>query len=269
MEHEMFTCDFSPFQSQKLIYYTGTMIPPSFYPDLNILLRHILFRQHQNMNTFIIVCGSVRTGKSYFALKIAELYSTLKGEAFNVNEQVSFDIKPFLIWSKKATKGVFVLDEVSTNLNPAEWYTLQSKIMRNFVFCQGFRNNILFLVLPNVAFLLKAIRFMANYIVQTRKQGLVSVSKITMDHALGKGWHDYLGNIHFGLPTQNTIKDYEVMKREWNDKHLDQDIDYIEMLDRPDYSSELRMKRLELDVKIREKRLIKLTNDTNDTNVWE
>lgn len=267
-QHETFSCNFTPFESQKIIYYHGTKIPSSFYPSQNILLRHILFRQSQNMNSFIIVCGSVRTGKSYFALKLAEKYSEIKEIPFDVNTQVSFDIKPFLIWSKSSTKGVFVLDEVSTNLNPAEWYTIQSKIMRNFVFCQGWKNNVLLMVLPNVAFLLKAIRFMCNYIVQTRTQGCVSISKINMDHALGKGWHEYLGNIFFPLPSKKTVEDYEIMKREWNDKHLQQDLDYMDMMDKPDYSSELRQKKLELDVKIREKKLEKLSIQSTP-NAWE
>lgn len=114
------------------------------------------------------------------------------------------------------------------------------------------------MVLPNVAFLLKAIRFMCNYIVQTRNQGMVSVSKINMDHALGKGWHDYLGNIFFPLPSSKTVEEYEKMKKEWNDRHLDQDLAYMDMIDKPDYTSELRLKRLELDVKLREKKLEKL-----------
>jgi hypothetical protein len=220
------------------------------------------------MNTFILVVGAVRTGKSYFALKFAERYCELKEIPFDVWNQVSFDIRPFLLWSKTSTKGIFILDEVGVNLNPQEWYTIQSKVCRNFVQAQGFRNNILILILPNIAFLLKAIRFMCNYIVQTRNQGCVSVSKIAMDHALGKGFHEYLGNIFFPLPSSKTITDYEKMKKEWNDKHLDQDLDYMDMIDRPDYSSELRQKRLELDVKIREKRLEKL-NTVTVKDVWE
>jgi hypothetical protein len=117
------------------------------------------------------------------------------------------------------------------------------------------------MVLPNVAFLLKAIRFMCNYIVQTRNQGVVSVSKISMDHALGKGFHEYLGTIFFSLPSSDTIKSYEKMKKEWNDKHLLMDINYIDMLDRPDENQLLRQKNLELTVKLKEKRLANINNE--------
>lgn len=199
-------------------------------------------------------------------MKFAEKYSEIKNLDFNVDEQVSFDIKPFLLWSKQATKGVFILDEVGVNLNPQEWYTIQAKVMRNFVMAQGFRNNILILVLPNIAFLLKAIRFMCNYIVQTRNQGYVSVSKIVMDNALGKAFHEYLGNIFFPLPSEKTIKDYENMKKRWNDEHLSKDLAYIELLDKPDYNYELRQKKLELDVKIREKRLEIISKTLNNEN---
>lgn len=116
-QHETFSCDFTPFRSEKIIYYGGTKIPSNFYPGQNILLRQVLFRQSQNMNSFILVVGAVRTGKSYFGLKFAEKYAELKGKPFDVWKQVSFDIRPFLVWSKTATTGIFILDEVGCNLN--------------------------------------------------------------------------------------------------------------------------------------------------------
>lgn len=262
MENQ-FSMSFSPFMVTNKVIYHGVRVPTNFYPNECVLMRHVLFRQVKKMNTFIIVVGSVRSGKSYFSLKFAEDYSILKGEEFDVKQQCSFDIKPFLLWSRNTTKGIFILEEVSSSMNPTEWFTVQVKIMRNFVFCQGFRNNILIMTLPNVAFLLKAIRWMSNYVIETSFQGFVSVSKIQMNHTKGLGYPVYIGNIKFHLPTEKTIKEYEDMKKEWNNKHLQEDLNYIDMLDQPDYSSELRMKKLELDVKLREKSIEKLNNIIN------
>ena len=262
MENQ-FSMNFSPFLVTNKIIYRGVRIPTTFYPNECVLMRHILYRQRKQMNSFIIVVGSVRSGKSYFALKIAEDYSRLKGEEFDVRKQCSFDIKPFLLWSRDTTKGVFILEEVSTSMNPQEWFTIQVKIMRNFVFCQGFRNNVLIMTLPNVAFLLKAVRWMSNYCIETQYQGLVSVSKIRMNHTKGLGFPEYIGNIRFGLPSDKTIKEYEGMKKEWNDKHLQEDLDYIDMLEQPDHNFELRQRKLELDVKLREKKLEKISIENN------
>jgi hypothetical protein len=220
------------------------------------------------MNVFIIVVGSVRSGKSYFALKFAEEYSRVKGESFDVEKQCSFDIKPFLLWSKETTKGIYILEEVSSSLNPTEWFTIQVKIMRNFCFCQGFRTNVLIMTLPNVAFLLKAIRWMSNYVIETQYQGLVSISKVCMNHTKGLGFPEYIGNLRFSMPSEDTVKRYEQMKKEWNDKHLSQDLDYLDMLEQPDKRQMLNERKLELDVMLREKKLEKLNKEVIP-NAWE
>jgi hypothetical protein len=270
MENQ-FSMNFSPFLVTNKVIYRGVRIPSNFQPELKnyTLMRHVLYRQYKMMNTFIIVVGSVRSGKSYFALKFAEDYSRLKGEQFDVEKQCSFDVKPFLIWSKGNTGNIYILEEVSSSLNPTEWFTIQTKIMRNFCFCQGFRTNVLVMTLPNVAFLLKAIRWMSNYVVETISQGYISVSKITMNHTRGIGFPEFIGTVRVSLPSKDIIDKYEMMKKEWNDLHLQQDLDYLDMLEKPDYNSELRQKKLELDVKLREKKLEKLSNNQIIPNVWE
>lgn len=259
MENQ-FSMNFSPFMVTNKVIYRGIRIPTMFYPNECVLMRHVLYRQKKQMNTFIIVVGSVRSGKSYFALKFAEDYSRLKGEEFDVQKQCSFDIKPFLLWSRETTKGIYILEEVSTSMNPQEWFTIQVKIMRNFVFCQGFRNNVLIMTLPNVAFLLKAVRWMSNYCIETQYQGFVSVSKIIMNHTKGLGFPEYIGNIRVSLPSEKTIKEYEGMKKEWNDKHLQEDLDYIDMLEQPDHRQELRERNLELTIALKEQKLKQLGN---------
>lgn len=232
---------FTAFQTGKIIYRQGSRIPENFYPKETLLMRHSLYRQRKNMNVFILVVGSVRTGKSYYALKFMERFCQLKGKPFYVNQHCSFDIKPFLVWSQSAINDIYMLDEVGVNLNPQEWYSIQCRIMRNFTQTQGFRCNILLLVLPNIAFLLKAIRFMCNYIVETGSyQGLVHTKKLAMNHSLGKGFMFYIGSTKFSLPTNKTVKEYEDMKKEWNDAHLKQDLDFLDLIDQPDERQQMR-----------------------------
>ena len=169
----------------------------------------------------------------------------LKGKPFDVRKQCSFDVKPFLIWSSKATESVFVLDEVGCNLHPQEWFTVQSKIMRNFTQAQGFRKNVVYWVTPNISFIQKNLRFMCNIVVITgRRQGIVAVKKIIPDHSIGKNWIAWLGNIKFNLPSEKTVEEYENMKKEWNDSHLKEDIDFLEMINQIDVR---RMNKSEMD----------------------
>jgi hypothetical protein len=256
-----FETNFMPFESNRIIYFTDP-IPPDFYPNSYFLMRQILWRQHQNMNSFILIVGSVRSGKSYFGLKFSEDYCNISNIQYDVNKQCSFDIKPFLYWSKDAHDNIFMLDEIQASLSPQDWYSVLARVFNVFCQCQGFRRNVLIMTLPNVAFLLKSIRFMCNYIIETMSQGNVSIRKLSMNHALGKGYLEFIGTIHFRKPSYNTLQDYENMKKDWNDKRLVSDINYIEMLERPsDYEIkrqkyfDLRMKNMELQVKLKENKL--------------
>ena len=251
----MFEMDFKSFNTTTVIY-SGEKIPEDFYPRECLLMRHVLYRQEKNMNVFVLVVGAVRTGKSYFSLSFIERYCKLRKIPFSVKNHVSFDLKPFLIWSQNATDNIYLLEELGTSLNPQEWFTVQSKIMRNFCQTQGFRRNILIMTLPNVAFLLKAIRFMCNYICETGSyQGQVHVNKIKMSHSRGKGWFNYLGTIKFPLPDKKTIDEYETMKKEWNDLHLKEDLNYLELLEKPDETQLLRQERLKLQVELMKARV--------------
>lgn len=265
-KRNQFSMSFSPMWQKRNIYlYSKEPIPKDFYPKANSLLKHTLFRQQMNMNVFILVVGAVRSSKSYFALKFAEQFCKLKGIEFDVNKQVSFDVKPFLIWSQTAMDNIFVLDEVGVNLNPQEWYSVQSKIMRNFTQTQGFRRNVLILVLPNVAFLLKSIRFMCNYVCETVKQGVVRVRKIYTNHTMGKSYPLFMGILKFKLPSKKTVKDYEEMKKEWNDKHLKMDLDFLEQIEE-DKTDFYKQKMIEMKYELMQHRLAKIKKEKTKSN---
>ncbi len=224
-----FAMDFSAIkQHRRHKFKSRGDIPEVFYPRAPFFIRHILYRRKLNMNSIILIVGGVRTGKSYMALKIAETYCKILKKEFDVNTQCSFDIIPFLKWSQTESDNAYVLDEVGVNLNPQEWYSIQSKVFRNFTQAQGFRRNIMILVLPNASFLNKSIRFMCNYVIETRYQGTGYIRKLIMNHTRGKGYFLNMGMIKFKLPKRKTVKEYEKMKKVWNDKMLKRDIEYLE-----------------------------------------
>lgn len=227
-DKSQFSMDFSGLDISKKLEYKGSeTIPEYFEPKAPFFIRHLLWRRHLNMNSIILIVGAVRTGKSYMALKIAENYTHYIKKEFSVNDQVSFEIIPFLKWSQTETDNIFVLDEVGISLNPHEWYSIQSRVFRNFTQAQGFRRNVMILVLPNISFLLKSIRFMCNYVIETRGQGKGLIYKLMMNHIKGKGYPVGLGFIKFSLPSKKIIEPYEALKKKWNDEKLEEDINEL------------------------------------------
>lgn len=225
----MFEMNFTPFSVYSSIYsFKDIQIPRDFYPDMPYIYRCLFFRDRLNMNTFILIVGNPRTSKSYCSLKIAEIYSKEMGLNFDVNEQLTFDdIKKFLGWSMKAERSIFILDETGTSLSPDLFWSLQQRIMRRFVQTQGFRKNVLIWNLPSILFIQKGFRFMTNYSIRTVRQGLSDVFKVKVDQLLGKGYPLYIETMRYGLPKDNIVKEYERLKREWNDETLKDDITFL------------------------------------------
>jgi predicted Zn-ribbon and HTH transcriptional regulator len=233
-----FAMTFTGFNTNKRILFQNSMaITKNFYPDEIQLMRFILYRKKINMNTLILICGNVRTGKSYDAMILAQNYARITGKPFKVEESLSFDLMPFLKWSKYSKEGFYILDEVGNTLNAQDWYLIQSKIMRNFIFAQGFRKNILALILPSAMSLNKTIRFMMNYVIETVNQGYAKWYKIYMKHSIGKAHMIPMGGIRFPIESlsKETIQAYELMKKDWNDKELKEDIDYMDGLKETKY----------------------------------
>ncbi len=98
--------------------------------------------------------------------------------------------------------GVFVLDEVGvkSSLSSMSWYDPLSIAISDYLQTQGYRRNLLILVLPNASFLLKKIRFMMNYVIETKFQGLGYVKKLSMDNIRSKGYYMNMGAIKWKLP---------------------------------------------------------------------
>jgi hypothetical protein len=232
----MFETHFSKFQvsSGNIYFYKDVTLPNNFYPELPYIFRALLYREKINMNTFVLIVGNPRTSKSYCAMKIAEVVEEKKGKKFNVDDQLTFgDVKKFLIWSQTATNSIFILDETGTSLSPDLFWSLQQRVMRRFIQTQGFRKNTLIWVLPSVVFIQKGFRFMSNYAIRTLNQGLVEVHKIVVNQLIGKGFPDRIETMKFNFPDQEIVERYEQLKKEWNDKELESDVNFLDDLEKP------------------------------------
>lgn len=217
------------------------------------------------MNSFVLIVGNPRTSKSSFAMKMCEELGKIKKQPFQIRKQLAFDeIKKYLLWSQTAIGSTFILDETGTSLSPEQFWELQQRVMRRFVQTQGFRQNILFWVLPSVIFIQKGFRFMSNFGIKTVRQGMVSIYKINVDQLRGKGWFSWLGSVKFGMPSEETWNEYVKYKKEWNDATLKDDIDYIDQMDKPSEKELLRQESLRLSVELKKRRLEHLKGKDKD-----
>ncbi len=255
-----FSMNFTPFKSnQRISSIYGKTIPEWFRPDLknNTLLRHILYRRHRGMNTFVLILGNVRSGKSWTGLKFCQLYSTQSNKRFNVDKQVSFTIPKFLRWSSENMDSCYLVDEIQLSMSSREWWSIQAKIFNQFCDIQGFRRNCAFFTLPNISYIDKHLRFLINYIIVTINQGFVAWYKVKMKHHLGKGWLSPMGTIKVSKPSKHVTNKYELMKKIFNDQHLKDSIELLDNLDTPTEKEILKERNLELTVKLKEQHIIK------------
>jgi len=231
---EMNFSSFTTFMEGTIYLFNDMEIPKFFFPNEPYIVRASLYRQKKNMNSFILIVGGVRTGKSYTGIKVAQRIEMLNGKVFDVQKQLTFDdVKKFLLWSRNAEGSVFVLDETGTSLSPELFWSLQQRIMRRFAQTQGFRKNILIWILPSIVFIQKGFRFLTNYAIKTRNQGLVEVYKIVIDQLQGKGFPDRIERMRVDMLDPETIEKYEAMKKEWNDQDLQSEINFLDDLNKP------------------------------------
>ena len=260
-KHPLHT-NFQPFKvSKRITYSSGKIIPDWFKPELkdkNTLLRHIFFRKFKNMNTFIAVLGAVRSGKSYFCLRYAELYDP----DFDVKKQCSFTLLPFLKWSQVAFGSVFIVDELQISSDARQWWSLQNRVLNQFCDIQGLRKNLLLLPFPHLNYIDKHLRPLINYIVITTNQGRVKWYKMISNHIKTKYRPLYVGSIRFHKPAKENIEIYETMKKEFTDKHLKESIIKIENYETPDEREllkaeyyKLRNERIKAEIEYRKNRL--------------
>lgn len=133
----------------------------------------------QNKNAMILVVGETGSGKSYGALRLAELLDPPRPkegyEGFNIN-RIVFDTEEFLKimkdgLDKKALKkgSVILYDEMGIGHSNRNFYDSMNKAL-NFVF-QGFRreNLIVFMTVPKLKFVDLQLRELMHYIIVPKK----------------------------------------------------------------------------------------------------
>jgi ABC-type dipeptide/oligopeptide/nickel transport system ATPase component len=226
------------------------------------LIRHVVeSRFRQKKNTFIAICGGVGEGKSYTALRLAEIIQP----DFNVKEQVVYYPQQFLqVIENARSKGyrVVVLDEAHTTVPARLWYSFTnlavSLVASTF---RQLKSLVVIIVAPNINWVEKSIREMMNYYgVVLRKEGSPAYLKL---YEVGFNYFDltdqnpYLKRITFAYngrpfkvnvlevkkPSDKIIQDYEEVATEFKKKLIEKQLQ--EVVKKIEKATEVQFKNID------------------------
>ncbi len=226
-----------------------------------ILIQYIKDRIFKkNKNFFMIVVGATGSGKSYSALRLAELLDN----TFNI-DRCSFKAKDFmqqinsLVNSDKEIKGKVVMwDELGVEHSAREFMTVSNRVINYFFQTSRNLNLIVIMTVPLLSFIDSNTRKLAHCIAETQginqrtKQVTLKIKMLQTNVMTGKEYPKYLRykkknklyvikKIKVGMPSKEIREPYEVKKLEFN-KELNSKI--MNKLDRVEQSDMKRTKPL-------------------------
>jgi hypothetical protein len=146
---------------------TQSDILPSIFNDIR-----------KRYSPIILICGRPRSGKSMFAIFLANAISSmLYYEWFNMDE-LYFYPKDLLRNITNTGYQIMVLDEAGSSLNKREWHKDFTFSFDKILQTQGFLNNVYIFVLPFASDLVKDCRKYIDFLCYTKKRGLLRCKKM-------------------------------------------------------------------------------------------
>jgi ABC-type dipeptide/oligopeptide/nickel transport system ATPase component len=231
------------------------------------LIKHIIeSRFRQKKNTFIAICGGAGEGKSYTALRIAELLEP----NFNVSEQIVYYPQQFLnvIENAKAKNyRVVLLDEAHTTIPSRLWYSFMNlAIAQVAATFRQLKSLCVIVISPSINWIEKQIREMVNYYgVVFRKEGSPAYLKLyevcfnyfdltEQSPYLKKITFSYNGRpyklnvIEVSMPSEKLVQEYEQVSTEFKRKLIEKQL--AEVSRKIEKATEISLKNVDDIVKV-------------------
>lgn len=208
------------------------------YDNPNLFLEILNIRKQKGQDSIIVVVGQKRTGKSWSAIKLAEVLD----RNFNVDEGLYFEPSPFLKYFNTVENKVVIFDEGSESYDSRTWYDIQNKIFNSLLTREGFRRNIIILTLPVLSDLDKRAIRLSTFLItmmgfnKEKEMAFGNVYRLKLFDLQGKTFPMNIQTMRFGKASQKNLEAYEKMKRDWNKVKSDENIELLEMLENPEYS---------------------------------
>ena len=192
------------------------------------IVQKVLSRLHnKNQNWICVICGPTGTGKSYTALRLAELIDP----NFNI-DRCTFNAEEFLNLVNSGvlkTGSCIILDEAGVGIPARQWYDICNKSV-NYVLQTFRRENVaLIMTTPSLSFIDVQARMLSHAFVDTqkidrkKKRVLVKFMACQLNPRSGKVYYKYyrkgrqaLKRVWIEKPSQGLIKDYEKKKKKYS-----------------------------------------------------
>ena len=186
-----------------------------------ILTEHIKKELRKNRNFCGLFIGKVGTGKSYSALKMAENLDP----GFNI-DRIVFDIPALLDLAQKLQPGnVIIFDEAGiSGSNRNSYMNTLNKSLSFLLQTWRHRQIILFVTIPDIAFIDKGVRKMFDIVLESkgvvkdRKIVKMAVKFVQVNFQSGKAYYksprssSHIVNTEIGKPSIKLINRYEKAK---------------------------------------------------------
>ena len=186
-----------------------------------ILTQHIKKELRKNRNFCGLFIGKVGTGKSYSALKMAENLDT----SFNI-DRIVFNIPALLDLAQKLQPGnVIIFDEAGiSGSNRNSYMNTLNKSLSFLLQTWRHRQIILFVTIPDIAFIDKGVRKMFDIVLESkgvvkkRKIVKMAVKFVQVNFQSGKAYFksprssSHIVNTEIGKPSLKLINRYEKAK---------------------------------------------------------
>lgn len=211
-------------------YKKLTLDNPRLFVDvLNI-------RRMKNQDSIIIIVGQKRTGKSWSAIKLAEILD----KDFDVKTGLYFKPAEFLKYFNSVEKKVIIFDEGSESYDRRKWWEIQNAVFNSLLTREGFRQNILIITLPVLSDLDQRAVRLSTFLVTMKGYNIDkgyafgNIYRLFLMDLLGKTRPTGIQNMLFFKASEKNLKKYEAMKMEWNMEKSAENINLLEQLENPE-----------------------------------
>ena len=154
-----------------------------------IYLRNML---RKKKSPIILICGRRRMGKTMLALRLAEEIQP----DFDIKNQMFFEVSKFAHAINKYENKVLIMDEGGIELDPMRAFETKQIVYSHIVQSQGYKNNLIFLVLPVAIDFGKRHRYHVDAVIEVKGHGSFTLYRC----------NKWLANLNYSKITQERIE---------------------------------------------------------------
>lgn len=129
----------------------GTVTANIRQTEMPLILKYCENQIKRKLYPVILVVGRQRTGKTFFALWLAEQIAMMRREKFDIESDMFFSIEDMALRYKEARKKALILDEASVSLLALESNSIHQRVFTKIMDSQAYLENILIICLPSAS----------------------------------------------------------------------------------------------------------------------